>query len=305
MAEQLPADVNAESHNLGKRKRDDMEKANGDSKLQEFLEVMRPPSKSRTWANEDSRGTQSASDLVLQDQVQKVEAGQSDEEYEAVPKKGKPSRTSEGFDDSFEPAEVANTAEATEHIENHVEIPKDGNGRELSPVIVLEPTGNAVPAATDEDWLRSRTSRLLDLVDDEDALRSRHLPQAGGGKPGDSAVLEQPQLKDPSNTGVQTGEETDTANVGAAERLMTGNENVDHGTGRLFIRNLMYNTAEQDLREHFEVHKYGVIEEVWLRDFHSLRNPLLWFCDDHPDRDSLCYACDVTRKNILVDASYV
>ena len=305
MAEQLPADGNAESHNLGKRKRDDMEKANGDSTLQEFLEVMQPPSKSRTWANEDSGGTRSASDLVLQDQVRKVEVGQSAEEYEALPTKRASSRASDGFDNSFQPAEAANTAEATEHIENHVENPKDGNDGEPNPARVLEPIGSAVPAATDDDWLRSRTSRLLGLVDDEDALRSRHLPQAGNGIPEDSAVMEQPQLKDPPETGVRTGKETDTANVGATKRLTTGDENVNHGTGRLFIRNLMYTTAEQDLREHFEVHRYGVIEEVWLRNFHSLRNPLLWFCDDHPDRDSLCYACDVTRKNILVDASYV
>lgn len=32
---------------------------------------------------------------------------------------------------------------------------------------------------------------------------------------------------------------------------------------------------------------------------------LLWFWDEHPDRDSLCYACDVTRKSILVDTSYI
>ena len=44
------------SRNNTKRKRDVGEDVPGDEKLQEFLEAMQPPSRSKTWANGDSVG---------------------------------------------------------------------------------------------------------------------------------------------------------------------------------------------------------------------------------------------------------
>ena len=40
--------------------------------------------------------------------------------------------------------------------------------------------------------------------------------------------------------------------------------------------------------------------------FHDTRSfALLLSRDEHPDRDSLCYACDVNREIILVDISHL
>ena len=265
VAEQAPTDESWGDHSLGKRKRDDVDKADGDSKLQEFLEVMQPPSKSRTWANEGSAGTRNAPDLATQDQVQKAEASQSDEEYEAVPKKCKSPNKLKDLDESERPAEnVATTAGATEDSENCFESAKGGNGLEPARGNVSEPSGNTVPAASDEDWLRLRTSRLLGLVDDDDSLEPKPLPRADGEFPEDSTVVRQPQGRGMSHASVRANEETSIPDVRAVERSVPGNENIDHSTGRLFVRNLMYTTTEHDLRRHFEANQYGSIEEVCL-----------------------------------------
>ena len=297
-----------ESHNLGKRKRKrgDVSKANDDPKLQEFLDVMQPPSKSRTWANEGVAEIQKASERVTHIQMQKEEAGHSDEEYEAVPIKRKISKKSEDTNESVRVAENATSAaEATEDIRNGTNDSKDGDSLEALPRNASEPPSDPVPVASDENWLRSRTSRLLGLIDDDDALRLGPTPQAVVEIPEYGAVSKHPQGRKMSDTSVPIDEETIMSTVATAEHATNESENVDLSTGRLFIRNLMYTTTEYDLRKHFEAQNFGSIEEVGLTSSPLSLTLSLWSCDDYPDRDSLCYACDVTRKSILVDASCI
>lgn len=112
--------------------------------------------------------------------------------------------------------------------------------------------------ATDDEWLRSRTNRLLDLVDPDDphfasqrvpAVESQHqIPAAPKSGPNEETrenhipVLEAP---DPRPAAVQDGET-------AAD--------VIERTSRLFVRNLPYTATEDDLRAHFGT--YGHLEEV-------------------------------------------
>ena len=253
-----------QKHSLGKRKRGDVTEADSDPKLQEFLEVMQPPSKSRTWANEDAAGTQNPSELVAQEQMQKVEAGHSDEEYETVSKKRKASQKS---GEPVRLAEDANSdAKAMEDDGGNSKEAEDGNGHESIAGEASDSLNIVVPAASDEDWLRSRTSRLLGLVDGDDAVQSKPPAKALVEPSEDPASLRELQAANMPDEGVQIDEENNSTPALEVERTFADEENIDPSTGRLFVRNLMYTTTAHDLQEHFEAQNYGSIEEVGLPD---------------------------------------
>ncbi|KAL8697775.1 MAG: hypothetical protein Q9224_002150, partial [Gallowayella concinna] len=144
-----------------KRKRDAESKPEKDSKLQEYLEVMQPASKSRTWANESINGEKTKTKHP--DEVAISKAGESgaiqipvDGSPQAVPKKQKKS-----------PKESGETSHTSEEINLVKLVPADPGAspaREIEP-IEEQPEASAL---ADNDWLRSRTSRLLGLVDEDD-----------------------------------------------------------------------------------------------------------------------------------------
>ena len=275
-----------------------------DPKLQEFLEVMQPPSKSKTWANEDTAKIQSLG-LPADGGARVEKEGKSDGEYEHVPKKVKKSTKAAHVDS---PKGQVTTSDAVG--ERPLSKGKRPNGIEsviaVSDIVSGETVQNMeipVPTASDEDWLRSRTSRLLGLVDEDVALNTR---SSGNDSPV-GARPASPDNPQTSDVGIQTHDEsragpTTTSTLstdGHGDRRDTNND-----TGRLFVRNLSYTTSEDDLRMHFETHGFGPIEEVSLNSsalMFSIISPQSY--DEYPDRDNLCNACDVTRKTILVDMS--
>lgn len=263
VASQALNDDNSQTYNLGKRKRGDRGRVDGDPKLQEFLEVMQPPSKSRIWSNEDSAGAQNVSQPNTHNQVHEVQAAQSDEEYEKVLQRSKRSKKSEDLDDPVGSAEeVKTTGRDTEGIGTNLEDAEHDNSLKSASGKVSELPSNTMPAASDEDWLRSRTSRLLGLVDDDESHESRYLPAVEEKAPDDLGALIQPCGKESSDAIVQTDEMINKADVVAAEQVTSDVENPSTGTGRLFVRNLMYTTTELDLRKHFDALECGPIEEV-------------------------------------------
>ena len=112
---------------------------------------------------------------------------------------------------------------------------------------------------TDDEWLRSRTNRLLDLVDPDDphfaAQRApaptdeplRQIPAATTGPNEETRADSIPVLEvpEPRPAGLQDGET-------AAD--------VIERTSRLFVRNLPYTATEDDLIAHFG--SFGSLEEV-------------------------------------------
>jgi multiple RNA-binding domain-containing protein 1 len=113
---------------------------------------------------------------------------------------------------------------------------------------------------TDDDWLRSRTNRVLDLVEDDD-VPAAHVsaPQIPAAEKRDSplAIEQQPEPTQPADTPV----------VDAAP----SEEDKIRETGRLYLRNLHFEVAEEDIRNHFS--KYGSLDEVSLHS-HFLCNSL-------------------------------
>lgn len=214
-----------------KRKRSDVDET--DPKLKEFLEVMQPASKSKSWTSETEN---SLAEPPTKMQAVEAPEGDSDGEYQAVPKK----RLSK---QSIEQTQPITDDKRTEPPAINDTIVADFNAMD----------------ATDDDWLRSRTSRLLDLVEPEDLVVAKEVSQN-------------------PYTGVmaETSENPETIDDGKeeSEKAAEFEENMDatiesiQSNGRLFVRNLPYTATEEDLREHFA--QYGTLEEVRVKSIFVL-----------------------------------
>lgn len=213
-----------------KRKHSDVEES--DPKLQEFLEVMQPASKVKTW---DPHSLDDASnEPPTKIQAIEIPEGESDEEYEAVPKRSEKKKPEPHIPTDPVPA----VSEPVTLVERNDPVPE-----------------TTAPDATDDDWLRGRTNRLLDLMDPEDI-----------------AVTQEPSIPKNADPVVESNEEGTSAErieePPEAEEEWEGIEDdkpdpvieAIKTNGRLFVRNLPYSATEDDLREHFA--PYGTLEEV-------------------------------------------
>ncbi|CAG8953103.1 hypothetical protein HYFRA_00003300 [Hymenoscyphus fraxineus] len=221
------AELNASS----KRKRSDVDEV--DPKLQEFLEVMQPASKTKKWPT----GT---ADDGMQEPPTKIQAievpeAESDDDYESVPKKARKSSP-----------------------------PKEASPVAAVPIEELKQTDEPMPdvavGATDDDWLRSRTNRLLDLMDPDDIA-----PTQTGTVDLTNAVPVVEPIAEPSPSieePLQDIDEIMQVDEVEEEKSDPILEAISAANGRLFVRNLPYTATEDDLRKHFE--PYGSLEEVHL-----------------------------------------
>lgn len=151
-------------------------------------------------------------------------------------------------------------------------------------------------AIENDEWMRARTNRLLDLVE-PDEIRLEPTPDDSTPDfPEDqvsSAVTIQKDEASPATTLELRPDEP--AHENAVEKKI-------RETGRLYLRNLSYTTSEADLRETFGA--FGTIEEVRYSIFTcnfllpSMMNPMIG-TSDAIWRDEIPWA------NILVDASFL
>ncbi|KAF2681041.1 multiple RNA-binding domain-containing protein 1 [Lentithecium fluviatile CBS 122367] len=219
-----------------KRKRGETEQ---DPKLKEFLDVMQPPSKLQGWANEETRLDASVPPAVEPAEGVAVADGESDDEYQVLTKKSKTAWQEPSVE--AQPAPIVSIAEPPKDEEDSV------NKEELQEAIDA-----SVPEhgpVSDADWLRSRTNRVLDLVDDDEEPPA---PDIAMRDAGDEAAEDAPEAADkPKTSDEQDGHQTDS---------LPSEEDKIRRTGRLFLRNLHYDVTEDDLREHFSI--YGSLEEI-------------------------------------------
>jgi len=252
-----------------KRKRSEVDES--DAKLKEFLEVMQPAAKSKAWAAQ-------AEDSEPPTKIQAIEIpdGESDGEYEAIPKKLRAKSP-----------------------------PKPTLLPEPSPVVVLadKPAENeelitdaSRPGLTDDEWLRSRTDRLLDLVDPDDIAPAQEvLP-----KPIANVVEQQliKETKESNKDELPVAEEVGIEEF--EEEQPDPTIEAIKSSGRLFVRNLAYTATEQELRERFEL--YGSLEEVRMH-FICISFVSAFMMNIQIGTAYAFQACDVNWTRILVDAS--
>ncbi|KAH6657872.1 multiple RNA-binding domain-containing protein [Truncatella angustata] len=245
-ADTQPAELNQKKRKLN-------ETDESDPKLQEYLDVMqRNPAKK---PREEEH---------LQPEQPPVVEAESDDEYEEVPSRkarlnsratAPHTTTSVPPTDSHAPEK--RESQSTHHLghgEGHVEPePMD-----------LDDAGNAenqAAPATDDDWLRSRTNRLLDLVDADEVPIENTMPESAPGERKKSIPVELPPREE---------EEEENAAADQASKEPASKQEVTkpkesavdtvHKTARIFVRNLPYTADEAELREFFGA--FGEIEEI-------------------------------------------
>ncbi|KAI0014710.1 RNA-binding domain-containing protein [Xylariomycetidae sp. FL0641] len=257
-----PSTTDVKKDNAKKRKREDVDES--DPKLREYLDVMQPAKKSANTIHEF--GGANVEDESAQAAVA-VGESESDEEYEAIPARTSvkafqknPRPTSPIPDKPPAPPPVERGAVPEVPIPNLTQ-PSD------------QPAGPV--AGTDDDWLRQKTSRLLDLVDEDDVIPaaapsppphpSASNPEKADGNVSDEDMPDAAAEDQDNNQDVPsaaTGDNTAEAGDGALESIRK--------TSRLFIRNLPYTATEDEIRSYFE--QYGSVEEVHVPSDASKNN---------------------------------
>lgn len=234
-----------------KRKRADLEPA--DPKLQEYLKVV--GSKRESALAEQSGDALTGAASVTTPPVAPQEE-ESDDEYEQIPSKReklrkldhKPGPTPDsGHSTASEELAIGRgvrdtTTEATQAVETSADSEPGAGGA----------------AETDDDWLRTRTNRLLDLADPDD-LDLVPPPITSGSTRKDVDGSTAPEA-------TPRGGDVAMNDVPEQSSEMQGRDaesavDVIRRTARLFVRNLPYSATEDELREFFGAH--GTIAEVW------------------------------------------
>jgi multiple RNA-binding domain-containing protein 1 len=241
-----------------KRKRDEAE---NDPKLKEFLNVMQPPSKLKSWANEDSLLASESVPMAEPEEATAGADGDSDGEYQVISKKAKDAQ-----DNKMSAVETqAVPIPATKAIKPVDEDEEMMDLRELPQAS----SGEGGPVS-DADWLRSRTNRVLDLVEDG-VVPTRTVAR--------QTTTSEEQLS-AQKIVVESAEPSKHEGVEVQEALPSEEDKIRQ-TGRLYLRNLHFDITEDDIRNHFS--KHASLEEVRLFSSISHR-PLVMM--NSQDRDN-------------------
>ena len=210
---------------------------------------MQPPSKAKTWKNEQTQDVDEAMPLV-EDVTHGAEPpeGGSDDEYQVVSKKSK-----RALEASKKPARDSGRPVANSE---HAQPPEDQQKPEEDVRNAAEATEESIPSGgpvSDADWLRSRTSRLLGLEDDKDESARSPVEDEDELPSDDVQRKDTPKSPEPRED-EHHGQDVDEEGQGDTD------ENAARATGRLFLRNLPYDVSEDDLRSRFQ--SFGSLQEV-------------------------------------------
>lgn len=214
-----------------KRKRPSPPPKKEDPKLKEFLNVMQAPLKSKSWMNEVDTDIQEEPQAMAV-QPPAVDEGQSDEEYQAVPKKQKAVEDQiiqrDTRDESEEPLTFSNVARS-------------------------HGSSNGFAAGDDTNWLKSRTGQLLGLEEQDEAHTTKFdvaKLSADTDDGSDNEVKDSSLPTKPIPAASINRSKEDTSQLEAQIR----------SSKRLFLRNLPFTITEEALMDEFS--SFGSLEEV-------------------------------------------
>ncbi|KAI8933892.1 hypothetical protein NX059_009588 [Plenodomus lindquistii] len=235
-----------------KRKRAEAEQ---DPKLKEFLDVYQPPSKTNIWTNGDLQQAQmptAADEAVPQVAVPEDE---SDDEYQVISKKAKVA-------DAPAAAQIPTQQDATPAVPQEPTAASSSVDATSGEAMDVDPNTPAADqgAVSDADWLRSRTNRVLELVEDDEAVPvAKSIPAVEAPAPA-PAPVEQITLQPAPEEASEEPKAEAHAAEGQSIDATSAEEDRIRETGRLFLRNLHYGVTEDELRDQFS--KHGPLQEV-------------------------------------------
>ncbi|KXT00896.1 hypothetical protein AC578_5689, partial [Pseudocercospora eumusae] len=224
-----------------------------DPKLKEFLEAYKPKNKKKEWeagAEQDGSNLHVADGQSNESQsvaVVEADAGASDDEYENVPKKAKRAKL-----EAEPPA-----ATAPSDVKGDILTASDSWQGFTEEADAEEPKEPEMQApVSDMDWIRSKTSRTLGLLDDDEEEQDNVARAESKDDAMDAAADSEPILEDEPASAIPTPQD-DTSKPPVDKDI----ESV-RTTMRLFVRNLPYDVQREDLEAEFE--PFGNLEEVHI-----------------------------------------
>lgn len=246
ISEAQPAD-DAESSK--KRKRNELDES--DPNFQEYLHVMQPRSKRAGGLAVASAPAPEAP------AAEDIKATESDDEYEDIPARQQAkSKVTESAADQAVPETRASEKPPQ---------PEQADSAAAPPQDPPQPAPAPSKEATDDEWLRSRTNRLLDLLDDDEPLPPRLAAPVQNNADGADTQMtgtEETRNQEVEAPQPEAAEVHEPADEPKKEEVK--NEDADTAlirkTARLFVRNLPFSATEDDLNDHFG--QYGEVEEV-------------------------------------------
>lgn len=245
---------------------------------------MQHPLKTKTWANGDVV-TEPAAPLDLGNEHDGI--GHSGRELLQI--QGKKPKT--GHTEGISTSDKIHSRNSSGDQAGAGTVPRDlashlveGQSSREEAIVEQLPTAldEKVIPISDADWLRSKTSRLLGLLGDEELLEHSHNRVANPTGPAITSAIDDPDLEE-APLGASELKNLNSTDKSSEEQLDTSVDLIRH-SGRLFIRNLPYDATETDLEPVFE--PFGKIEEVsvlCLLQIFPTHIPVSR--DDHPDRD--------------------
>ncbi|KAI0467109.1 MRD1-like protein [Xylaria cf. heliscus] len=250
-----------------KRKRDALDES--DPKLREFLNVMQTSNISTNKLHGHEN------DAVLEPPAKKVatiDEDESGDEYQAMPAQPRKKTTTPPPTVISQSPKRALTVPIVDSSTNEP-TSTDGLiapvGESSSQAVIV--TQNTNTSADDDDWLRKRTNRLLDLANDDDI--GSIPPQTASNSTDQEGAHEDLEHATPDKADV-VEEDAATAPVENVERSTDSQDaatlDAVRKTARIFCRNLPYDATAEDLRNHFE--KFGEVEEVHVPSDASNKN---------------------------------
>lgn len=129
--------------------------------------------------------------------------------------------------------------------------------------VIDQDPSHAQTGSSDMDWMRSRTSRLLGLIEDDDDEAEERRTPIEGHEEQDLEVAKPDELEatlNEENKDVVDGGAQNAATTLEVQGLDSPEAQAIHQSGRLFLRNLAYDVSEDALREHFS--HFGDLTEV-------------------------------------------
>lgn len=249
-------DKDVSSDNALKRKRDEAQ----DPKLKEYLSLMQTSSKTRTWANDDGMVNpteEPAPSSNQQTQDQQTQDTGVVEELPSHPKKARVQEVSSREKEEEPQPVVVDQSGADESADTPMLDDKEEEAGD---------EGEAA-AVSDADWLRSKTSRLLGLLDEDEQAEFDDHKVEEPVKPR-SPTPDEPESRNEAIENIapqpatNDNEEDDEEQEDVVQLTAEQNKNIDliRDSARLFVRNLAYDTTDADLEPLFA--EYGRLDEV-------------------------------------------
>lgn len=236
------------------------DKIENNSNLKEFVEAMKPAAQSRSWANDEVVNTEGAptnekleealgltkngSSKVekIKPQIATYKGDDSDDEYDDNLVSGKTKIKDDNVNENSEEKMISLNDMVSDEKDDETNEP---NGKDEN--------------MDDLDWFKSKRKRIIDTQEGDEAKNVEPLNVSQSQTP---SGIENGKTEVEAVASGEDQEEEDEEKEETVRELSLEERNIDRilVTGRLFLRNILYSSTEDDFRKLFE--PFGALKEV-------------------------------------------